>query len=117
MPLPLEVFVSHATPDRRFADRLVATLRRHGLAVWYTMPNVVGAQQCHDEIGAALGRCDSFIVILSPHSVQSQWVRHELMYALNERRYSQRIIPLLFRPCDHRALSWTLDAIQRIDFT
>ncbi len=78
--------------------------------------NIRGAQQWHDEIGTALKRCDWFLLVLSPQSVNSIWVKHELIYALQASRYKGRIIPLLYRQCDKDALSWTLSAIEWIDF-
>jgi hypothetical protein len=78
---------------------------------------MVGAQQWHDEIGQALGRCDWFVVLLSPASVKSQWVKRELLYALNRSRYSNRIVPVKLKECDWSALSWTLETIQMVDCT
>jgi hypothetical protein len=39
------------------------------------------AQQWHDEIGAALRRCDWFVLVLSPHTVESIWVKRELLFS------------------------------------
>ena len=39
------------------------------------------------------------------------------MYALNDDRYENRIIPLLYKPCDPEPLSWTLGSLQRVDFS
>lgn len=114
---PQEVFLSHASRNQRFAEKLAETLRRHGVPVWYSATSLVGAQQWHDEIGEAQDRCDWFVVILSPASVKSRWVRHELNYALLQERLDGRIIPILYRECDVRKLSWTLPAIQYVDFT
>ena len=52
--LPQEIFVSHASADRRMAQRGAEMLRQHGLPVWYSQTNLLGAQQWRDEIGAAL---------------------------------------------------------------
>ena len=71
--LPEEVFLSPSNSDRNFADTVVETLRNHGIPVWYSQTNILGAQQWQDEIGKALKRCDWFIVILSPNSVESMW--------------------------------------------
>ena len=117
MPIPTEVFLSHATPDRRFADRLADTLRGHGVPTWYSRTNLVGTQQWHNEIGAALERCDAFAVVLSPAALASHWVQYELVYALSEPRLLGRIAPLLLRPCEPKRLSFALQAIQRVDFT
>jgi hypothetical protein len=114
--MPKEVFLSHSDRDRRFAAAIVRALGRNGIPVWYSRRNIISAQQWHDEIGAALTRCDWFVVILSPNSVESVWVKHELIYALNHNRYANRIIPLLYRDCDYESLSWTLSGFQVVDF-
>lgn len=114
--LPQEVFLSHSSRDRRFADRAAKTLRSHGVPVWYSDTNIVGAQQWHDEIGKALSRCDWFLLVLSPHSLKSRWVKRELLYALEDARFDGRIIPIIKRPCDYKQLSWTLSAMEQIDF-
>lgn len=115
--LPKEVFLSHSDKDRPFAASLARVLRRHHIPVWYSRSNLVGAQQWHDEIGAALKRCNWFVLVLSSNSVKSDWVKHELMFALNNRRYKGKIVPLLLKPCKYTKLSWTLSAFQTIDFT
>ena len=114
---PREVFLSHASKDRRFASRIAAVLREHGVPVWYSETNLLGAQQWHDEIGAALARCDWFLVILSPHATRSKWVKRELFYALRSPRYEDHILPIRYRDCETDRLSWTLDDSQAVDFT
>lgn len=115
--LPKEAFLSHSAKDRTFADRLLRVLRRHSVRVWYSPRNLVPAQKWHSEIGKALARCDWFIVLLSPNSVESEWVERELVYALNHRQYRGHIVPLLRKPCDYEKLSWTLGGFQFVDFT
>ena len=115
--LPREVFLSHSSKDRKVAGRIADMLRAHGVPVWFSRTNLLGAQQWHDEIGQALARCDWFVVILSPAATRSKWVKRELLYALRSPRYENRIIPLRYRKCDIDNLSWTLDDFQAIDFT
>jgi hypothetical protein len=116
VPAPRELFISHASSDKDFVDRLIKVLARHRIRFWYSGSHLVGAEQWHDEIGKALARCDWFLLILSPAAIRSMWVKRELRYALNVTRFNDRIIPILLRPCEYRELSWTLDAIQMIDF-
>ena len=99
--MPTEVFVSHSHVDQEFAERLVGVLRRHRIPVWYSDTDIQGAQKWHDEIGRALQRCDWFIVVLSPESVASMWVKRELVYALDQDRFEGRIAPLMHRACDY----------------
>jgi hypothetical protein len=117
LALPHELFLSHSSQDLEFIDLLADKIRGLGVPVWFSRANIVGAQQWHDEIGAALQRCDWFAVVLSPRSVESMWVKRELLKALEQRRFENRIIPILFQPCDHERLSWTLSFFQMIDFT
>ena len=115
--LPNEVFLSHSNLDGSFVSAIVDVLRHHGIPVWYSKTNLVGAQQWHDKIGAALKRCDWLVVVLSPNSVNSAWVKREVVYSLNDHRYDEKIIPLLHQPCDYDQLSWTLPSIHMVDFT
>ena len=113
---PKEFFLSHATPDRPFADRLVEALRGHGVPVWYSVSDLVGAQQWHDEIGRALGRCDWFGVVISPAALKSKWLGREVQYAIRADRLLGKIVPLLYQPCDVERISWVLPGLQYVDF-
>lgn len=112
-----EVFLSHASQDHDQASRLRDVLVAHDVPVWFSPKHIKGAQQWQKEIGAALKRCDWFMLMLTPHAVNSMWVERELSYALIEKRYQNRIIPLLFNPCDYEKLPWVLPQLQIIDFT
>jgi len=115
--IPREVFLSHSNRDRRFANWLKDELQRRGVPVWYSQTQIVGAQQWHDEIGNGLERCDWFLLVLSPSAVRSTWVQRELLFALDSMHYNKRIIPVIFRPCEIKKLSWTLSSMQHVDFT
>jgi hypothetical protein len=115
--LPNEVFLSHSSLDRQFANDLAAVIRRHGIPVWYSQTNILGAQQWQDEIGAALQRCDWFAIILSPQSAGSMWVKRELSYALQQNRFENKIVPIAYQPSDYDRLSWTLSLFQMVDFS
>src|SRR5437879_6331627 len=92
-------------------------LRRNGVAVWYSRSHLRGAQQWQQEIGVALKRCDWFLALLSPSSVKSMWVKRELFYALNQKRYEEKIVPVLLRDCDYESLHWTLGDFQMVKLT
>ena len=112
---PVEVFLSHSSQDRAMAARLAEVLTTHGVPVFFTPTDLIGAQQWQDEILKALQRCDWFMVLLSPDAVESMWVRRETAFALHEKRYDGHIIPLQYRTCDLGPLAW-LELFQMIDF-
>ena len=112
-----KVFLSHSSRNRSFIVRLTPVLKRHKIPYWYSARHIVGATQWHDEIGQALSGCNWFLLVLTPDAVRSQWVKRELLFALNAARYNKRIIPLLLKPCKYSRLSWALPAFQLVDFT
>lgn len=95
---------------------MAEVIRSHGIPVWYSETEILGAQRWHDEIGAALERCDWFLVILSPAAVDSMWVKREVLFALEDRRFEGKIISIDYEPCSYRKLSWVLPQYQFIDF-
>jgi hypothetical protein len=113
---PSEVFLSHSTKNDVFIGRLQTVLSDYGVKTFVSKTSIRGAQQWHDEIGTALKRCGWFLLVLSPQSVHSAWVKHDLIYALQANRYRGRIIPVVYKNCDKEALSWTLPAIECVDF-
>jgi len=118
--LPREIFLSHSSLDGQFATDLTAVIRRHGIPVWYSQTNILGAQQWQDEIGAALDRCDWFAVVVSPQSVGSMWVRREVSYALVQKQFENKIVPIVHQPTtveQIKQLGWPLSLFQMIYFT
>ncbi|MCC5603846.1 toll/interleukin-1 receptor domain-containing protein [Nostoc favosum] len=114
--IPNEVFLSHSSRDEEFVSKLAEVLCHHGIPVWYSKTNILGAQQWHDEIGNALKRCDWFLVVLSPNSVDSMWVKRELIFALQQNRFENKIVPIIYQHCDYEQLSWVLSSFQMINF-
>lgn len=106
----------HSSRNAAFAKRLVRLPDSRGIPAFYSPASIKGAQQWHDEIGAALGRCRWFLLVLSPESVASRWVKREFLFALDQGRYRNRIIPVVYRTCDQAKLSWTLANVESIDF-
>lgn len=86
------IFVSHAHEDNAWCRTFVEMLRQAGASVWYDEHNlshgVLG-----EEIERELKARPSFIVILSPASVSSPWVRQEMNGAIHLRRQNpERVI-------------------------
>jgi hypothetical protein len=63
-----------------------------------------------------IGACNWFLVVLTPNAVRSKWVKRELLFALSENRYNEKIIPLLHKPCKYTRLSWTLGEFEFPEF-
>jgi hypothetical protein len=96
-----KVFISHASPDRLFVDRLVIGLKGNDLSVWYDNTDLQAGDSLRQTIGQAIEGCDWLLVVLSKDSVKSPWVVQELnsAFAFEISRRSVFIVPALIDDC------------------
>jgi serine/threonine protein kinase len=114
-PLPRRVFVSHATLDREFVEREIVTrLESDGVRTWYSKVDVQSASEWERTILRGLESCQWFLVVMSPRSAASEWVKDELHWAIDKR--PGRIVPVLMEDCDLRAFHIRMARLQYLDF-
>src|SRR5262249_2042991 len=76
------LFLSHAPDDDAFVGELRRALEDLQHPVWVDSRNLRGGSKLAPEIAAAIERADHFLVVLSPSTVNSPWVRREIKKAL-----------------------------------
>jgi hypothetical protein len=91
-------------------------LAEYGIEYWFSREHLVHGEDWYRGIGGALERCNWLILVGSRAAITNRWVRDEVTYALVDRRYRNRVVPLLFENCRLRRLAWSLQSIQYIDF-
>jgi hypothetical protein len=84
-------FISYSHRDADYANQLTENLRASGFNVWIDTRLNYGSQWPR-ELQTQLDTCDVFILIMSAHSFESDWVQNELIRA---KRKSKLIFPLL----------------------
>ncbi|MBI2820092.1 MAG: toll/interleukin-1 receptor domain-containing protein [Acidobacteria bacterium] len=94
----MQVFLSYSDADRDFARRLASQLSKRGCEVWDPSEQLFPGDNWPLKIGEALKQSKAMVVLLSPDSMKSQWVRREIEYALGDRNYKGRLFPVLVRP-------------------
>lgn len=96
------VFLSHSHADKTFARRLAEDLRSAGARVWIDEAEIQLGDSLIKKISAAIDEVDYLAVVLSPTSVESEWVRREVEIALNEEIAGQtvKVLPLLLLTCE-----------------
>lgn len=77
-----KLFISHSTVDDDFVRRLRETLAPHGQDSWVDSRELRGGDALLAEIKRAISESSAYAVVVSPDSLQSEWVGHELKYAL-----------------------------------
>jgi hypothetical protein len=110
------VFISHSTQDREFVDQEVVTfLKAHGVPFWYAPSDIQSTEHFERSILQALRQCDYFLVVMSPRSAQSLWVKREVDWVFH--RGGKTIVPVLLEACDSDDFHIGLVNIQRVDFS
>jgi hypothetical protein len=105
-----QVFISYSRSDMEFVQRLAMDLNSAGLDVWWDLSDIQGSDVWERKIEEGLNASNFFIVVLSPASLDSRWVRREYLSADNK---GIKIIPLKLKTYDEVPL--TLRDIQPID--
>jgi len=110
-----KLFISHASSDREFVElELMGLLTALGFDVWFAEEDISTAEHWERSILDGLKKSDWFVLVMSPRSERSEWVKDELSWAIDERQ--GRIIPILIDDCDSREFHIRLPRIQYIDF-
>ena len=91
----MKVFVSHTTEDADLARRVGKALEDAGFDVWDAARDVLPGDNWALEAGQALRDADAMVVLLTPAGVRSPFVRADLEYALGEKTFKGRLIPLI----------------------
>ncbi len=83
------LFLSYARKDAATAGRLATTLEAAGHSVWWDR-RLAGGARFSDDIEQEIHRCDRLLVLWSPASTKSVWVRDEAAAA----RDLGKLVPL-----------------------
>jgi tetratricopeptide (TPR) repeat protein/cellulose biosynthesis protein BcsQ len=87
------VYISYSRKEQSYARSLAEVLRGRGFNVWIDDSINLG-DRWWQMITQAIRDCAAFIVIMTPDSMESEWVEREVLMA---QRESKPIFPLLLR--------------------
>jgi hypothetical protein len=95
-------FISYSTRDQEFADRLYADLQNKGVRCWFAPHDVQGGKKLHEQIDDAIRIHERLLLILSPHSIESEWVETEIRKARKRERVGKKrvLFPMRLVPFD-----------------
>jgi len=102
----MKVFISHSEADKKWVNVLCARLLKEGFEMSNSPMDIAPGDNWLLKSGKALQTADAMIVVLSPDSAKSDWVRSEIEYALSSPQFRGRVIPLLVKPTEN--VPWIL---------
>lgn len=81
---------------------LASQLRSAGVRVWLDEAEMRIGDSLTTRIGEAIGEMEYFGVVLSRHSIASEWVQRELQVAVQRELKERKVIvlPLLLEPVE-----------------
>lgn len=111
-----KIFLSHSSKDKPFVRRLASDLNRNGVRVWFDEQELSPGDSLVSKVERGLDTSMVVVVVISQNSVNSNWVRSELNYALDRqsaKAEGMRIIPVKI---DDAETPLFLKAIYYVDF-
>ncbi len=103
------VFISHSSRDDAFVKELRQALEGLGVTAWVDSRELSGGSKLAPEIDEAIEQARQFVAVISPHTVNSPWVRKEIHKALEVKRRrgdeGYRVVPLLLPGIEPSALA------------
>jgi len=95
----MNIFISYSrSRDEKLAKDLAAHLQDAGHHVWYSGGGIFPGENPGQKAGRALEKSDAMLVLVSPDSMRSSWVRQEIDYALGTARFAGRVVPIIVKP-------------------
>jgi hypothetical protein len=89
-------FISYSSADRGFAEQLHAHLRAKDVRCWLIPESAEAEEKAQTHIDESIRLYDRLLVVLSEHSISSQWMEQEVTSALaKEHSTGQRVLFLL----------------------
>lgn len=89
-----DVFISYKKEDRASTERIVAALRTEGFSVWWD-DSLTPKASWDAEIEHEISIASTAVVLWTPRSVASDWVRTEAHYAQDRGK----LVPVMLEPC------------------
>jgi hypothetical protein len=85
-------FISYSSKDQDFAERLYADLQNKGVRCWYAPEDMKIGDKIRPRIDESIRLYDKLLLVLSEHSICSQWVEHEVEMALAKERTKKQTV-------------------------
>ena len=82
-------FISYSNKDEAFAERLYNDLQMKGVRCWFAPHDIKIGDKIRPSIDESIRFHDKLLLILSQHSVCSQWVEHEVETAIGKELESK----------------------------
>src|SRR5882724_7525810 len=96
----IRAFISHCPEDRLFVQRLSRDLISQGVQVWQIGSEIRPGESLIHNFEKCFDETEALIVILSPTSIESDWLLQELpLITQGYRGRTPQIVPVILHSC------------------
>jgi hypothetical protein len=88
----LSCFISSSERDSAFVSRLYADLQQQGIRCWSLFHDLNNEQNTIKNIKETLQMHDTWLLVLSEHTLLSDWVKQEIYLTMNMEKQQKRTI-------------------------
>ena len=86
-------FISYSSNDKDFAQRLYADLQNKGVHCWFAPEDMRRGRKLYEQIIDAIRLHEKLLLVLSEHSINSEWVKTEIAEARQrEKRENRQVL-------------------------
>lgn len=98
----MKVFISHSSTDKCFVRFLKDCLLANSIQTWFDEDQLDLGDSLTTKLEVALNESTHLLIVLSPASIDSDWVQFELKKALANSKTGlmNKIIPIKYRECN-----------------
>jgi len=96
-----KIFLCHSSKDKEFVEQIAKDLNDHGVDVWYDKWEIKVGDSIIQKINSGIEDSSHMGMILSPHSIESNWVKKEFDAGLIKEIDTKKVVllPILFKKC------------------
>ncbi|MCY7350995.1 MAG: toll/interleukin-1 receptor domain-containing protein [Cytophagaceae bacterium] len=109
----MNVYLSYSHSDAALAWKVADSLRKEGFQVWDDREMQPGKNWA-EAMGNALRESEAMVILLTTAWLQSPHAQRDLEYALSERKFKGRLIPVVAGDIPIEEVPWVLREISHI---
>ena len=104
--------MSYAEADVALARKIADGLRREGIDVWLADEGIIPGDNWAEKVAQALQQSQAMVVLYTDHTRTASWVHREVEFALGNKGYTDRVVPVLVGETPLDSMPWILRQFQ-----
>jgi TIR domain len=113
----MKVFINYSHKDEALATELADRLEAAGLDPWFDKREILPGDNWAEKTSEGLKESNAMVVLLTPNSVKSEPVQANVSFALSDKSFRHRVIPVVvgdFEESGPERIPWILKKLKPV---